>query len=67
MLVELEAAFQLSGKTSLSSQVWSHTASYNTEVNSQDIPQISIRWNDKDSTQQQCFFTQDTNTLALAN
>lgn len=42
MLVELEAAFQLSGKISLSSQVWSHTASYNGEVNNQDILQMKI-------------------------
>lgn len=34
MPVAPEAAFQLSGKTSLSSQVWSHTASYSSEVNS---------------------------------
>lgn len=38
MRVEPEAAFQLSGTTSLSSQVWSHTASYNSEVNRHDTP-----------------------------
>lgn len=58
MLVELEAAFQLSGKTSLSSQVWSHTANYNSEVNSQDILQMKIHRNGMDLIQHQCFFTQ---------
>ena len=55
MLVELEAAFRLSGKISLSWQVWSHTANYNSEVNSQDILQMKIHWNGMDLIQHQCF------------
>lgn len=43
MPAEHAAAFQLSGKTSLSLQVWLHTASYNSEVNSQDSLQIKIQ------------------------
>lgn len=41
MLVEPEAAFRLSGKTSLSSQVWSHTAGFRSEVNRMSHKSVS--------------------------